>query len=135
MTKKIFVWIVSILWLVPMAGNTDVSTRAADVVRLIPITGTPQDVPVASLQKIVFTTDSIVFVPAVAVSGPTAVQQTVYKYAYSAMLFEQTLPTDIEPQGVAEQSESVKFIQDGRLYIRRGTKIYDVYGRTAAQLE
>ena len=120
------------MWLVPMVGEESVSASAEEVVRLIPLAGTAQDVPVASLRKIVFTADSIVFVPAT----PNSLQKSdvrsqksaVYKYDYSAMLFVATEPTDIERVGVSEPCESVKFIQDGRLYIRRDDKIYDVFG-------
>ena len=113
------------MWLVPMVGEESVSASAEEVVRLIPLAGTAQDVPVASLRKIVFTADSIVFVP----KEPNSLQKSaVYKYDYSAMLFVATEPTDIERVGVSEPCESVKFIQDGRLYIRRDDKIYDVFG-------
>ena len=125
MAKKIFIFISALMWLVPMVGEESVSASAEEVVRLIPLAGTAQDVPVASLRKIVFTADSIVFVP----KEPNSLQKSaVYKYDYSAMLFVATEPKDIESVGVSEPCESVKFIQDGRLYIRRDDKIYDVFG-------
>ena len=108
------------------------SLSAVDVLRLVPIEGAAQDVPVASLRKVVFTTDSIVFVPKV----PNSIQNSdgrsqnsaVYKYDYSTMLFVASEPTAVESAGVSESRESVKFIQDGRLYIRRDNKIYDILG-------
>ena len=117
MAKKIFLFIGALMWFV--------SLSAIEVVRLVPIDGTAQDVPVASLRKVVFTADSIVFVPAV----PNGIQQSaVYKYDYSTMLFVFTEPTEIERTEGEGQSESVKFIQEGRLYIRCDNKVYDVFG-------
>lgn len=112
MAKKIFLFLGVLIWFV--------SASAEEVVRLIPLAGTAQDVSVASLQKIVFTTDSIVFVP----EPPDA----VYKYDYNAMLFVPAEPQSIESTIVPEQSRSTKFIRDGRLYIRHDNTIYDVLG-------
>ena len=128
MVKKIFIG--ALMWFV--------SLNAEAVVRLIPLAGAAQDIPVASLRKVVFTADSIVFVQ----QEPNSIQQSafssqtsihelpnaVYKYEYSTMLFVTAEPTDIERVGVSESCESIKFIQDGRLYIRRDNKIYDVLG-------
>lgn len=124
MVNKIFLLIGALVWYL--------SLSAADVLRLVPIEGAAQDVPVASLRKVVLTTDSIVFVPKV----PNSIQNSdgrsqnsaVYKYDYSTMLFVAAEPTAVERAGVSESRESVKFIQDGRLYIRRDNKIYDIFG-------
>lgn len=130
MAKKIFLFLGVLIWFV--------SASAEEVVRLIPLAGTAQDVPVASLQKIVFTTDSIVFVRKASnslqpsVLSPQASNpeppDAVYKYDYSAMLFVPAEPQSIESTIVPEQSRSTKFIRDGRLYIRHDNTIYDVLG-------
>ena len=134
MAKKIFIFISALMWLVPMVGEESVSASAEEVVRLIPLAGTAQDVPVASLRKIVFTADSIVFVPkelnSLQMSDVRCQNSAVYKYDYRAMLFVATEPADLERVGFSEPCEGVKFIQDGRLYIRRDDKIYDVLGQT-----
>lgn len=117
MAKKIFLFLGVLIWFV--------SASAEEVVRLIPLAGTAQDVPVASLQKIVFTTDSIVFVRKASNPEPP---DAVYKYDYSAMLFVPAEPQSIESTIVPEQSRSTKFILDGRLYIRHDNTIYDVLG-------
>lgn len=139
MDRKILLLVVSILWLMPRVGEgigyaeRGGYASAVEVVRLIPMAGAAQDVPVASLQKIVFTADSIVFVPANAgqVNAGQAnedVPRAVYKYDYRTMLFVATEPMDVENTGVSEVGKSVKFIQNGRLYIRRDNRIYDVLG-------
>ena len=134
MDRKILLLVVSILWLMPRVGEgigyaeSGGYASAAEVVRLIPMAGAAQDVPVASLQKIVFTADSIVFVPANAGQVNEDVPRAVYKYDYRTMLFVATEPMDVENTGVSEVGKSVKFIQNGRLYIRRDNRIYDVLG-------
>ena len=134
MDRKILLLVVSILWLMPRVGEgigyaeRGGYASAAEVVRLIPMAGAAQDVPVASLQKIVFTADSIVFVPANAGQVNEDVPRAVYKYDYRTMLFVATEPMDVENTGVSEVGKSVKFIQNGRLYIRRDNRIYDVLG-------
>ena len=134
MDRKILLLVVSILWLMPRVGEgigyaeRGDYASAAEVVRLIPMAGAAQDVPVASLQKIVFTADSIVFVPVNAGQANEDVPRAVYKYDYRTMLFVATEPMDVENTGVSEVGKSVKFIQNGRLYIRRDNRIYDVLG-------
>ena len=134
MDRKILLLVVSILWLMPRVGEgigyaeRGGYASAAEVVRLIPMAGAAQDVPVASLQKIVFTADSIVFVPVNAGQANEDVPRAVYKYDYRTMLFVATEPMDVENTGVSEVGKSVKFIQNGRLYIRRDNRIYDVLG-------
>ena len=61
-------------------------------VRLIPLAGAEQDVPVASLRKIVFTADSIVFVPVATAPTEGELSRVVYKYDYRTMLFVATEP-------------------------------------------
>lgn len=100
-----------------------VALDATDVIRLVPIDGTAQDVPVSSLRKVIFTSDSVVFVPA-----SEELPNAVYKYDYSSMLFLGSGGLGTENTKSPEHPESTKFIRDGRLYIRHENKIYDVWG-------
>lgn len=95
------------------------------VLRFVPITGSESEVPQSSLQKVVFTADSMVLI-----SATDGEATPMYKYDYRTILFtESTTPTDIETLN-AERPEyqGEKFIKDGRLYILYEGRMYDVMG-------
>jgi len=95
------------------------------VMRFVPVAGAESEVALNSLQKVVFTQDSIVLIAAA--DGEAT---PLYKYDYRSILFAENGSTEIEEVGSETVStvRSEKFIKDGQLYIRLDENIYTILG-------
>lgn len=95
------------------------------VMRFVLVAGEEHEVALNSLQKVVFSQDSIVLI-----SATDGAQTPMYKYDYQSILFNETSA----PEGLDEEKsdginvKSEKFIKDGQLFIRREGKIYNIFG-------
>ena len=95
------------------------------VLRFVAVDGSESEVEQSSLQKVVFTRDSVVLIAAE--SGEA---MPLYKYEYRSVVFDEST----SPEGVEEaKSEELrgkgeKFIKDGQLFIRLGEHVYNVLG-------
>lgn len=95
------------------------------VLRFVPVAGAESEVAQNSLQKVVFTQDSIVLISA-SDGEPTP----MYKYDYQSILFAESSSEGIdEVKSEEPRVKSEKFIKDGQLYIMYGGRMYDVQGR------
>lgn len=93
------------------------------VLRFVSVAGEESQVAQKRLQKIVFTRDSVVLV-----SAFNRDAAAVYKYDYRSIIFDEAdLPSAIEPASV-QQPQTVKFIRNGQLYIRRDEQVYNILG-------
>ena len=79
MNKKIFILIASCILALGMHAET---TR---VMRFVPVAGKESEVTLNSLQKVVFTRDSVVLVAA-----KDGAQTPLYKYDYQSILFTES---------------------------------------------
>jgi len=95
------------------------------VMRFVPMAGEESEVALNTLQKVVFTPDSVVLVAA-----QDGAQTPMYKYDYQAIVFgESSTPTGVEQvtgDGLPVTGE--KFIKEGQIYIRYNGQIYDLLG-------
>ena len=120
MNRKLFIWIVSCFMAIGMHAET------VRVLRFVSVAGSESEVALNSLQKVVFTRDSIILI-----SATDGEATPMYKYDYQSLLFaESSTPTEIEEVRSEElRAESEKFIKDGQLYIRLDGQVYDIMGR------
>lgn len=94
------------------------------VMRFVPVAGEESEVALDSLQKVVFTRDSVVLI-SVKDGEPTA----MYKYDYQAIVFtESSSPAGVEPIPSPSLKGWEKFIRDGQLFIRREGRVYNAFG-------
>ena len=94
------------------------------VMRFVPVAGEESEVALDDLQKVVFTRDSVVLIAA-----KDGAQTPIYKYDYQAIVFgESSSPEGLRDTGDGLRVTGEKFIKDGRLYIRREGKIYNIFG-------
>ena len=95
------------------------------VMRFVPVAGAESEVALNSLQKVVFSQDSIVLIAAA--DGEAT---PLYKYDYRSIQFAENGSTEIEEVGSETVStvRSEKFIKDGQLYIRLDENIYTILG-------
>lgn len=95
------------------------------VLRFVPVAGEESEVAQESLQKVVFTPDSIVLI-----SAKDGEATPMYKYDYQAIEFgESSSEEGVEPTPNPSQKGWEKFIKDGRLFIRREGRVYTIMGR------
>ena len=94
--------------------------------RFVPVAGEESEVALTSLQKVVFTPDSVVLIAA-----KDGAQTPMYKYDYRAIVFTESSPTGLEEAGseTVGAVRSEKFIKDGQLFIMYKGTMYDVRGR------
>jgi len=94
------------------------------VMRFVPVAGEESEVALNSLQKVVFTRDSVVLI-----SVKDGEATPMYKYDYQAIVFEESSsPAEVEPTPGPSLKGWEKFIRDGQLFIRREGKVYNVFG-------
>ena len=119
MKRKIYIGIVSCFMALGLHAET------IRVLRFVPVSGAETEVAQNSLQKVVFTRDSVVLVSAM--DGEVT---PMYKYDYQAIVFGESGTEGVEEVKSEElRVKSEKFIKDGQLYIRHKGTIYDVLGR------
>ena len=96
------------------------------VMRFVPVAGDESEVALNTLQKVVFTQDSVVLIAA-----KDGAQTPMYKYNYQAIVFsESSSPERLDEVKSKElRVKSEKFIKDGQLYILYEGTMYDVRGR------
>lgn len=96
------------------------------VMRFVPVAGDESEVALNTLQKVVFTQDSVVLIAA-----KDGAQTPMYKYNYQAIVFtESSNPERLDEVKSKElRVKSEKFIKDGQLYILYEGTMYDVRGR------
>ena len=117
MNRKLLIWIVSWLTVIGLHAET------IRVMRFVSIDGAESEVAVNSLQKVVFTRDSVVLI-----SASDGEAEPVYKYDYRSILFaESSSPETAEPIAV-QHPQTVKFIRNGQLYIRRDEQVFNIFG-------
>lgn len=93
------------------------------VMRFVPVAGAESEVAINSLQKVVFTPDSVVLISA---KGGAATP--MYKYDYQAIVFEESSTEGLQVTGDGLQEKGEKFIKDGQLFIRLDGEIYNILG-------
>lgn len=119
MNRKLFIGMVSGILAMGLHAET------IRVMRFVLVAGEEHEVALNSLQKVVFSQDSIVLI-----SATDGAQTPMYKYDYQSILFNETSA----PEGLDEEKsdginvKSEKFIKDGQLFIRREGKIYNIFG-------
>ena len=119
MNRKLCKGIVSCILAMGLHAET---TR---VLRFVPVAGAESEVAVDSLQKVVFTSDSVVLI-----SATDGEAMPMYKYDYQAVLFaESSGPEGVEPTPKPSMKGWEKFMKDGQLFIMYGGRMYDVQGR------
>ena len=118
MNRKLLIWIVSWLTVICLHAET------IRVMRFVPIDGAESEVAVNSLQKVVFTRDSVVLISAL--DGEA---EPVYKYDYRSIRFDESrLPTEVQAAGEEQPTRGEKFIRDGQLLIRLDNRVYTIWG-------
>jgi len=120
MNRKLFIGIVSCFMAIGLHAET------IRVLRFVPVAGAESEVALKSLQKVVFTQDSVVLI-----SATDGEATPMYKYDYQSILFaDSSTPTEIEkPTPDPSLNGGKKVIRDGRLYIMFEGRMYDVLGR------
>ena len=119
MNRKLIIGLVSCILAMGLQAET------IRVLRFVTVDGAESQVEQNSLQKVVFTRDSVVLIAAE--SGEAT---PLYKYEYRSVVFDEST----SPEGVEEaKSEELrgkgeKFIKDGQLFIRLGEHVYNVLG-------
>lgn len=93
------------------------------VLRFVPVAGAESDVPLSSLQKVVFTPDSVVLIAA-----KDGEATPLYKYDYRSILFAESSSPEAIEQPTELQPQAVKFIRDGQLFIRLDEQVYTILG-------
>ena len=117
MNRKILIGIVMCL---PALGLYAETMR---VLRFVPVTGAETEVVQNTLQKVVFTPDSIVLV-----SASDGATTPMYKYDYRAIVFDESGSSEAVGPTTEQQPQTVKFIRNGQLFIRLDEQVYDVLG-------
>ena len=118
MNRKLLIGIVSCI----MAMGAQAET--VRVMRFVPVAGEESEVALESLQKVVFTRDSVVLI-----SVKDGEAAPMYKYDYQAIVFgESTSPEGLQVAGDRLQERGEKFIRDGQLFIRREGRVYNAFG-------
>ena len=95
------------------------------VLRFEQVAGSESEVVQSSLQKVVFTRDSVVLIAAA-----DGAATPMYKYDYKAIVFAESSPTEIEEVGSETVStvSSEKFLRNGQLFIRLDGQVYNIMG-------
>ena len=93
------------------------------VLRFVPVTGAESEVAINSLQKVVFSRDSVVLISAI--DGEAT---PMYKYDYQSILFAERSSTPTVSPTTEQQPQAVKFIRDGQLFIRLDEQVYNILG-------
>lgn len=121
MQHRFFLLIALMCTLVPLAW-----AEGTPVMRFVPVSGEESEVALNTLQKVVFTQDSVVLIAA-----KDGAQTPMYKYNYQAIVFtESSSPERLDEVKSKElRVKSEKFIKDGQLYILYEGTMYDVRGR------
>jgi len=121
MQHRFFLLIALMCTLVPLAW-----AEGTPVMRFVPVAGDESEVALNTLQKVVFTQDSVVIIAA-----KDGAQTPMYKYNYQAIVFtESSSPERLDEVKSKElRVKSEKFIKDGQLYILYEGTMYDVRGR------
>ena len=118
MNRKLLIGIVSCI--MAMGGQAE----TVRVMRFVPVTGEESEVALESLQKVVFTHDSVVLI-----SATDGEATPMYKYDYQAIVFgESTSPEGLQLTGDRLQERGEKFIKDGQLFIRLDERVYNAFG-------
>ena len=109
MQHRFFLLIALMCTLVPLAW-----AEGTPVMRFVPVAGDESEVALNTLQKVVFTQDSVVLIAA-----KDGAQTPMYKYNYQAIVFtESSSPERLDEVKSKElRVKSEKFIKDGQLYI------------------
>lgn len=119
MNRKLLIGLVSCILAMGMQAET------IRVLRFVTVAGAESEVEQSSLQKVVFTRDSIVLIAAE--SGEA---MPLYKYEYRSVAFdERTSPEGIDEtksEDLREKGE--KYIKEGQLFIRLGEQVYNILG-------
>ena len=118
MNRKLLIWIVSWLTVIGLHAET------IRVMRFVSIDGAESEVAVNSLQKVVFTRDSVVLI-----SASDGEAEPVYKYDYRSIRFDESrLPMEVQAAGEEQPMRGEKFIRDGQLLIRLDNRVYTIWG-------
>ena len=120
MKRKIFIGMVSCILAIGMHAET------IHVLRFVPVAGAECEVALESLQKVVFTQDSVVLIAA-----RDGEATPMYKYDYQAIVFTESSSQEGLEEVRSETANAVrseKFIKDGQLYIRQDGQVYNVLG-------
>jgi len=113
------------LFFILVAGMMALGLQAETirVMRFVPVDGAESEVAIDSLQKVVFTRDSVILI-----SASDGEATPMYKYDYQAIVFGESIsPEAIEPT-TAQQPQAEKFIRDGLLFIRLDEHVYNIFG-------
>ena len=118
MNRKIFIGIVCCLLAMGVHAET------IRVMRFVPVAGEESEVVQNTLQKVVFTRDSVVLIAA-----KDGARTPMYKYDYQAIVFSESSTTGVVTvSGERLEVSGEKFIKDGQLYIRREGQVYTILG-------
>ena len=117
MNRLFFIAIVSCIMAMGLHAET------IRVLRFVPVAGSESEVALDSLQKVVFTRDSIVLVSAI--DGEAT---PMYKYDYRSILFAESGSQQTVAPATEQQPQAVKFIRDGQLLIRLDEQVYTIFG-------
>jgi len=119
MNRKLFISIVSCILAMGLHAQT------VRVLRFVPVSGAESEVTQSSLQKVVFTRNSVVLIAA-----KDGAATPMYKYDYESILFEESSPTELEEVGseTVNTVRSEKFLHDGQLFIRLDGQVYNILG-------
>ena len=119
MNRKLLIGIVSCLLSMGLHAET------IRVLRFVPVAGSESEVALDSLQKVVFTQDSVVLI-----ATKDGAQTPMYKYDYQAIVFDESGSQEIDGVQSTDRftDRSQKFIKDGCLYIRRDEHVYNILG-------
>ena len=93
------------------------------VMRFVPVAGAESEVALNSLQKVVFTQDSVVLIAA-----KDGEATPMYKYDYKSILFAESGSQGTLATTKENQPQAVKFIRDGQLFIRLDEQVYNIFG-------
>ena len=95
------------------------------VMRFVPVVGEETEVALNTLQKVVFTRDSVVLIAA-----KDGAQIPMYKYDYQAIVFDESGSQEGVEEVKSEELrvKSEKFIKDGQLFIMHEGAMYNVLG-------
>ncbi len=117
MNRKLLVGIVSCIIAFGLHAET------IRVLRFVPVAGSESEVALDSLQKVVFTRDSIVLI-----SASDGEATPMYKYDYRSILFTESGSQQTVSPTTDQQPQAVKFIRDGQLFIRLDEQVYNILG-------
>ena len=116
--RKIYIGLVSCVMAMGLHAET------IRVLRFVPVAGSESEVAINSLQKVVFTPDSVVLIAA-----KDGAQTPMYKYDYRSILFAESSSEgvdEVKSEELREKGE--KFIKDGQLFIRYKGTMYNIWG-------